>query len=301
MRYPTPQAFRAALDQRLKNEAASSGVALMRLRKRVAFERFLARMSATGSTGWMLKGAFALELRLGLRTRATKDIDLARADDEEAATEHLQAAAASDLGDFFAFDVRRTPALDTVTEVRAVRHTVRAELAGRRFEQFPVDVAIGEHSLSEVEWLPGPNLLAFAGIQAPDLPLIALDRHIAEKIHAYTRVYGPGGRRSTRVKDLIDIVLISDLTQLDAGRLRHALEDTFTRRAMQMLPEAVPAPPRSWARPYAEIAHQVGAAPSLDEGHAIVAALLDPILSLTTTSGTWDRDTKCWRTPTADG
>jgi hypothetical protein len=37
MRYGTPEAFRAALDQRLKNDAATAGVALMRLRKRLAF------------------------------------------------------------------------------------------------------------------------------------------------------------------------------------------------------------------------------------------------------------------------
>jgi hypothetical protein len=97
MRYRTPEAFRAALDQRLKNEAATAGVALMRLRKRVAFERFLARLSAAESEGWMLTGAFALDLRLGLGTRTTKDIDLARADDEEAATEHLWARPYAEL------------------------------------------------------------------------------------------------------------------------------------------------------------------------------------------------------------
>jgi hypothetical protein len=89
VKYQTAEAFRTALEQRLKNEAEESGVALMRLRKRVAFERFLARLAASESGGWVLKGAFALELRLGIRTRTTKDIDLARVDDEEAATGHL--------------------------------------------------------------------------------------------------------------------------------------------------------------------------------------------------------------------
>ena len=42
MKYATPEAFRAALDQRIRNKAAISGVPVMRLRKRVAFERFLA-------------------------------------------------------------------------------------------------------------------------------------------------------------------------------------------------------------------------------------------------------------------
>ena len=94
----------------------------------------------------MLKGAFAQELRLGLRTRTTKDIDLGRADDEEAATEHLNAAAGIDLGDFFDFEVRRTPALDAAAGFEAVRYTIHADLAGRRFEQFPVDVALSESS-----------------------------------------------------------------------------------------------------------------------------------------------------------
>lgn len=75
MKYQTAQVFRTALEQRLKNEAEESGVALIRLRKRVAFERFLVRLAATEADGWALKGAFALELRLGLRTRTTKDID----------------------------------------------------------------------------------------------------------------------------------------------------------------------------------------------------------------------------------
>lgn len=70
MRYDTPEAFRAALDQRIRNEAQSNGVPVMRLRKRVAFERLLARIAATDSHGVILKGAFALELRLGLRSRS---------------------------------------------------------------------------------------------------------------------------------------------------------------------------------------------------------------------------------------
>jgi hypothetical protein len=34
MRYATAEAFRTALEQRLKNEAEASGVALLRLRKK---------------------------------------------------------------------------------------------------------------------------------------------------------------------------------------------------------------------------------------------------------------------------
>ncbi|MBI2403732.1 MAG: hypothetical protein HYV20_13555 [Gemmatimonadetes bacterium] len=36
--------------------------------------------------------------------------------------------------------------------------------------------------------------------------MIPLARHVAEKVHAYARTYGEG-RASTRVKDLVDLVL----------------------------------------------------------------------------------------------
>lgn len=123
------------------------------------------------------------------------------------------------------------------------------------------------------------RLLAFADIEAPELPVVALEQHVAEKVHAYTGTYGAGGHESTRIKDLVDLVLVGDLAQLDAKRLRRALESTFEKRARQPLPDALPAPPRTWARPYAELAHEVGLAPDLDDGHAEAAAFLDPILA----------------------
>jgi hypothetical protein len=144
VKYDTAEAFRAALDQRIRNEATTTKLPVMRLRKRVAFERFLARLTVAEPGNWVLKGAFALELRLGVRTRMTKDIDLARADDEQTATTRLIAAQAIDLNDHFSFDVARTAALDQAEAFRAVRYSVTAEVAGRRFEQFPVDVALNE-------------------------------------------------------------------------------------------------------------------------------------------------------------
>ena len=294
MKYETAEAFRTALEQRLKNEAEASGTALVRLRKRVAFERFLARLAASESGGWVLKGAFALELRLGLRTRMTKDIDLGRADDEEAATKHLNAATGVDLGDFFSFEARRTPALDAATGFRAVRYTVRADLDGRRFEQFPTDVAFSESSPMQAEPFLTANALEFADVATPQLPVVPLEQHVAEKLHAYTRSYGQDARESTRVKDLIDLVLIGELTDLDAKRLGRALATIFDERARQPLPAAVPPPPSSWARPYAELAREVGIAVEIEAGHAAATRLLDPVLR-SEAGGRWDPETGRWR------
>jgi hypothetical protein len=193
VKYDTAEAFRAALDQRIRNEATTSALSVMRLRKRVAFERFLAWLALAEPGSWVLKGAFALELRLGVRTRTTKDIDLTGADDEQTATTRLIAAQAIDLNDHFSFDVARTAALDRAEAFRAVRYSVTAEVAGRRFEQFPVDVVLDEQPTAPSERLPIPSLLDFADIQPIEMPVIALEQHIAEKVHAYTATYGPRG------------------------------------------------------------------------------------------------------------
>lgn len=293
MKYDTAEAFRAALDQRLRNEAITANLPVMRLRKRVAFERFLARLSAAEPGSWMLKGAFALELRLGVRTRATKDIDLAGADDEQTATAQLIAAQAIDLHDHFSFDVARTAALDQAEAFRAVRYSVTAEVAGRRFEQFPVDVALNEQPTAPSERLLIPSLLDFADIQPTEMPVIALEQHTAEKVHAYTTTYGPQEQHSTRIKDLIDILLIADLASPHADRLHASLAATFSTRERQSLPTALPPPPASWASPYTRAAADIGLPADLATAHAEAATFLDPILA-GTTAGRWNPTQKHW-------
>ena len=92
-----------ALGERLKGEAERTGLSLARLRKRVAFELFLRRLVEVAPNRWVLKGALALDLRLDVVTRPTKDIDLGRDDDEEAAIKDIAAAQQLHLDDFFTF------------------------------------------------------------------------------------------------------------------------------------------------------------------------------------------------------
>ena len=54
MKYASAGAFRTALETRLRSEQ-SEGVGISRLRKRVVFERLLARLQAVAPDGWFLK------------------------------------------------------------------------------------------------------------------------------------------------------------------------------------------------------------------------------------------------------
>jgi hypothetical protein len=76
------------------------------LRKNVAFDRLLARLLVVAPDRWVLKGALALDYRLGHRARTTKDIDLVRRDDVAVATMDFLAVQTCDLDDYFTFAMR---------------------------------------------------------------------------------------------------------------------------------------------------------------------------------------------------
>ena len=95
-----------------------------------------------------------------------------------------------------------------------MRYHVTAGLAGRLFEDVTVDVGFAD-SVTDLEMVRGPDLLSFADIPPAEVPALPLERHVAEKVHAYTRSYA-GGRPSTRVKDLIDLVMMPSLFRLQS-------------------------------------------------------------------------------------
>lgn len=277
MKYASAAAFRMALEQRLLNLARETELSLARLRKTVVFDRLLARLSASAPERWVLKGALALDFRFESAGRATKDIDLVRRDNEEAATEDVIAAQAAELDDHFVFTIEKVEKREEWQEGAALRYRARAELAGRLFDEVIIDIGFSDPLQWEPERLKGPDLLAFAEIEPAEVPALPLEQQVAEKLHAYTRVYG-SGHPSSRAKDLIDLVLIMSHAAMDAARLREALVETFRSRGLQGLPSSVPEPPPDWETAYRKLAREVGVDPTLSEGLAGARVLLDPIL-----------------------
>jgi hypothetical protein len=104
-KYASPEAFKQALEQRLRAEA-KSGAAFARRRQFLVFDRFLARLVQLLGDAVTLKGGLVLELRLD-RARTTKDIDLRLTGSADGVLARLQEGARLDLGDFFTFEVGR--------------------------------------------------------------------------------------------------------------------------------------------------------------------------------------------------
>jgi predicted nucleotidyltransferase component of viral defense system len=276
VRYGDGGAFRQALEQRLKTRAGEDGARLARDRKRVAFDRLLARLATIAPDSWLLKGGFALDLRLAERARATKDVDLDWQAAEAELLDTLLEAAEWDAVDFFSFSIERTGSPQDRLG-GSHRFRIAATLGGRPFEIFLLDVGFRSEPIAGIETLMTPDLLSFAGIEPVTVRVVPLELQIAEKLHAYTRTH-ENERPSTRTKDLVDLGLIAELSVLDAARLRQAVDTTFSSRTTDQ-PSSLPLPPEEWRTPFRQLAQAVGVADDLGAGHATAAALLDPILN----------------------
>ena len=106
--YGNANAFRRALEERLRTIAINEATDVNRLRKQVAFDRILARLFAQDEHIWALKGGYAMELRFH-QARSTKDLDFTLRpgvlpkSDPAMILDFLQRAAAQDLQDYFEF------------------------------------------------------------------------------------------------------------------------------------------------------------------------------------------------------
>jgi len=292
MSYNSGAAFRRALEDRLLAQSRASGLALIRLRKLVAFDRLLARLAAAQPGQWLLKGGVALQLRLGSLARTTRDMDLLLVSPRSAVYEALAHAARLELADWFEFTV--APARGALPGIGegGLRFPVTALLDGRVFESFHVDVGSGDPVVEPAEILLMPPLLAFAGIAPATVSCYPLAQHIAEKVHAYVRPHVTGA--NTRVRDLVDLVLIARYCAVDGAQLHAALQATFAARAQGALPAHLPEPPAAWRIPFKALCVEVGLG-DLDPIQALVQVrdFVEPALTGADT-GIWSPAQHAW-------
>lgn len=267
--YGTSTAFRTALEERLKNFSKKHGMDVQKLRKQVVFDRLLCRLFKAQPGNVFLKGGYSMELRIQ-KARTTKDIDLVlmaktlgkqEMQDQEIFN-LLQEAARKDLNDFFVFLVG-SPTLDLeAVPYGGSRFPIEAHLDGRLFTRFPMDVVVSSLVLDPIEEISSQNWLEFAGIETMLFPTISREQQFAEKLHAYTLPRDEN--ENSRVKDVIDLLLLIRSGVLQADFLTTAIGKIFEYRGTHALPNNLETPPSNWDSKFSRLAKECGIEIPLD-------------------------------------
>jgi hypothetical protein len=290
--YETPGAFRRALTDRLKTLSAKSRWDLPQLQRQIAYDRLLARLYLV-DRAWIVKGATALLAR-DLGVRGTIDIDLYRDASVDVAMRELREAAASDLGDWFNFEIGAAqPVSDGADGSRA---PIKALIGPTVWASFHVDlVGTAVRMTGDPDDVPALARVGMPDIEQPGYRAYPLVDHVADKVVAMFDRYGNAAAPSTRYKDLVDLVAIATGASVVAAAQIRALRSEGARRSVE-LPGRFDVPGReTWERGYSAEARRslLDIAQSLDDALAVVGPFVDPLLS-GEAEGRWDPEAGAW-------
>lgn len=286
-----------------RQAGAGHGAATVDARIRQArFDRFLCRVFASGEESeWFLKGGMSMLARVP-RSRSTKDIDLASetATDLVEAERALTALAAADLGDHLAFRlVRSLPSgmgdnQPGVLTRRLVFACLDAD-HDTQIDTIMVDIAVAPPPVGQPETIEPANRLHLKRplITHPYRLFPVVDQ-IADKVCATLSTSYGAGKPSSRVKDLVNLVVLAHTQRVDLRELRAAITAKRTLSGMEPFDRFVI--PTEWGRTYPATARGVPSAEShtAEAAALLVARLVDAALVASPADGSWDPQELAW-------
>jgi hypothetical protein len=266
MQYKTAKDFRKGLEMRLQKISTESHIDLQRIRRKVAFDRLLARIFSENNTGFFLKGGYAMELRM-IDARATKDMDITSIHPVDSILDKLHNLSNKDLSDHFIYRIG-SPIKDLENApYGGLRYPVSTIIDNRLFVQFQLDVGV-DLVVDRVENIDAPKWLDYCDIPAPTIWMISAKQQFCEKLHAYT--LPREGRLNSRTKDLVDMVLLLSMYTFAPQDFPPLLEKIFRVRNTHSLPDELASPPKEWEIPFAVMSKECGLNLTIDESFSQV-------------------------------
>lgn len=293
--YATANAFRRALEDRLKTEAKARGRHLEELRREFLFQRFLALVFSSPDPRWVLKGGAGLLMRL-VEARFSKDLDLLHLTEVsvDAAIAELRALTTPRDGDHLTFIIGDAITYSRTNPVAQISVTA---YIGATYGAFPIDLAREPHLLATPEPVRPTPVVTVPGLsELPEVVVYPLPDQVADKVCAMYELYGDLHSPSSRYRDLIDLALITSTCELDAAPTLLALRSESARRGMQ-LPTQMVTPGPAWTTGYPANARKTQLDQSLHKLEASLTAVgrcINPLLDGSRTTGKWHPPTG-WR------
>lgn len=244
-----PPSQRGHLERLIDQYARANGIAAERVR------RWLSTMALIGTLEtvtlderprFLIKGGVAIELRLGLRARTTKDVDVVFRGASAELVDALEAAFESPYG---RFSFRRKGEIERIRDTESWRLSVQVSFGGRDWQTLQLEV--GPPEADEVELVPVAIGIEDFKVDRPQrVACLSLRYQVAQKLHAVTEQ--PEDRENLRFWDLMDLILLRALLQ-DLGAVREACVEIFAARATHAWPPALHVAP-GWAEPFTRLA-----------------------------------------------
>jgi hypothetical protein len=297
-RYATPAAVESAIAAAARNTSRSNPALTTSERIRLEyFNRFLSRVFSEGHvSGWILKGGTGMLARVA-SARATIDVDLTRSGHSlDAALSELRRLAETDLGDFFRFDYTGyVPSIggDQQAYVDGYRVSFDVSIGASRKGQLHVDLVSNVITTDDPESASPANALDLPKLANHPYRLYSVVDQIADKVCATLSLYN--GRRSSREKDLVDLVVLAVTQDIDGAKLTTALQVEARMRSLD-LPHTFHVPPH-WGANYAKLAKSVPACEqfrTIGDAQSLVRSLIEPALEGSAAGRVWNRATLKW-------
>ena len=288
-----------ALEMAIKEAAKASTLDTNRAIANFYFHRFLCRVFSDSVESFVLKGGLGMLARTA-NARYTRDIDLTTSSlDIESAIEELKALAKKDLHDFVSFAYAGCEQIKAEDEYRnGYAVTFDAYLGAKKVQTISIDLVCDQIICETYDILAPVDRIDVKGLTICDYRIYPSERAVADKICGIIEQHD--GRPSSRVKDLVDIVIYASTESFAADTLIASIAREFSARRIPSI-QAFNIPPEweeSQERRYAKTVNGLplsAIASTMHEAESFCKAFLDPVLSGAIVDGTWQCDDKTWR------
>ncbi len=219
------------LQSRITKYARETGLTVSRLNQRVFTEVMFGLLARARGLAvipmYLVKGGMALELRFGVRARASGDLDLGIVASDAVLIEVFDRVLAVGF-DEFTFERRGEP--ERLENIATYRLKVKIAYRGRAFGTLDID--LNEASYETAVTMEQTGVLTALGLPGPlTVPLLDPYLQLAHKLHGATEP-DRTGYVNRRHRDLLDILVMRSDPRLalDLTHLRTVVIEEFSRR-----------------------------------------------------------------------
>lgn len=294
MVYKTPQ----ALDMAIKSAAKSSPMDTGKAISGFFFDRFLCRVFSNPDSHFLLKGGQSILART-IDARMTRDIDLlAEEMSLDTAIEELKRLASTDLSDFITFEFVDARHIKAEDEYRSgLKVTFDVFLGNKKMQPISIDLVVDEIPQGSFNVITPAGRINLPDMRIFDYRTYTVESALSDKLCAIIETHE--GRISSRVKDLVDIVVYACTEIIDANALLRRMQIECSARHLP-LPSHFEIP-HEWHELLESSFHKIACKTKavkhyqkLNDAEKLAQAVFNPVLVGDTINKRWNPIAKEW-------